>query len=60
MKVGDKVILKKFEDNNVISFIMEDEIGKEVEVIEVDDSDNTFLYRDGYWWMQNGCEILNK
>lgn len=67
MKVGDKVILKKFEDDTLVDDValswhdsLEKYIGKEVEVVEVDDNDGSFAFEDYIWWMQDACEPVNK
>jgi hypothetical protein len=57
MKVGDKVVLRKFKTNPLLHFWpqLEDYVGKEVVVNEVSDSDGTFVF-DDIWWLQSACE----
>lgn len=56
MKAGDKVILKRFESVDALSWFssLNDYVGKEV-VVDYVDSDGTFQF-DEMWWLQSACE----
>jgi len=59
MKVGDKVVLKKFESNEILDFTAykSASIGEEVSVISIH-ADGTFEYGNGDWWIQSACESV--
>lgn len=59
MKIGDKVILRKFEDNPVITWVdsLSYNIGREVTVDYID-TDGTFQFNQIGWWLQSACEVV--
>lgn len=59
MKIGDKVILRKFEDSESLSWFdaFYSNVGKVVKVEVIDEEDKTFMFK-GCWWLNSACDVV--